>query len=184
MTAPNRTDVVILALTAAEPRSGYDVRQAVEAQLSHFWSESVGNIYPRLKRLHADGLLTKETQRQDGRPDRHVYAVTRAGRSALEFWFGEAIEPPPARNELLLKLFFGRLAPPDTLVGQVTAFRASRQATLDQLEAVDTLLRDEAGGHEDLRYWLMTVRAGIRAARAAVAWADEVLPLLEREEAT
>lgn len=179
---PNRTDVALLALIAAEPRSGYDISQAVDRQLSHFWNESFGNIYPRLKRLHESGLLTRDTQRQEGHPERHVYTITDEGREALHSWFHDAIQPQPPRNELLLKLFFGRLSPPGVLTAQLEKYRAQRAATLAQLEAIRDMLRERARSHPDLRWWLMTVGAGIHAARAAVEWADETLATLEKPE--
>jgi len=179
----NRTDIAILALVAAEPRSGYDIRRAVQEQLSHFWNESVGNIYPRLRRLHEHQLLTKRTIAQTDRPDRHEYAITDRGRAALSRWFEDEIQVQPPRNELLLKLFFGRLTSPSVLVQQVAAYRAQRAATKAQLEGVRQMLEAEAAGQPHLRYWLITLRAGIVAAEAAVKWADETIVDLESDEA-
>lgn len=179
MSTSNRTDVALLGLLASEPRSGYDIKKAIEEQLSHFWSESVGNIYPRLKRLHERGLLTKEVHTQQGRPDRSVYALTDAGHEALRGWFSQPTRPTPPRQELLLKVAFGRHAPPGVLVEQVRQYRARRAADIGQFEAIHAMLEQEAAGHPDLPYWLITLRAGIRAARAAVAWADDTIPVLE-----
>ena len=57
--------------------------QLIPESIGHFWSESYGQIYPGLKRLAADGLVEKKTERQKGRPDRHLYSLTEEGREEL-----------------------------------------------------------------------------------------------------
>ena len=78
------TPNALLGLLSLEPMSGYDIRQMISRSIGYFWSESYGQIYPGLKRLAADGLVEKKTERRKGSPDRHVYSLTAAGRKQLE----------------------------------------------------------------------------------------------------
>jgi PadR family transcriptional regulator AphA len=57
----NKTEFAILGLLASGPRSGYDIRKEVQDTLSHFWNESIGHIYPMLRRLHGKGLVSRKT---------------------------------------------------------------------------------------------------------------------------
>lgn len=49
----------------------------------HGYRLGPGTMYPLLQRLHADGLLSIETEVVDGK-QRKYYTITRKGRAALE----------------------------------------------------------------------------------------------------
>ena len=95
---------VLLGLLAIESMSGYDLGLNIRASVGHIWNESSGQIYPNLKKLAAGSFVTSKTERQKGKPDRHVYSITQKGRERLAQWL--AVEPQPEipRNELLLKV--------------------------------------------------------------------------------
>ncbi len=60
------------------PMHGYEIIQALSDRFGGTYVPSAGTIYPRLAKLEAEGLVTKET---DGR--KTVYAITEAGRAEL-----------------------------------------------------------------------------------------------------
>jgi len=64
----------------------------------------VTTIYPNLKQLAAEAGDAK-TEKQKGKPDRQIYSITPA-EGHLEKWLAVS-RSRGARNELLLKLFFG-----------------------------------------------------------------------------
>jgi len=57
---------------------GYEIIQALSDRFGGTYVPSAGTIYPRLAKLEAEGLVTKQT---DGR--KTVYAITEAGRAEL-----------------------------------------------------------------------------------------------------
>lgn len=175
---PNRTEYAILGLLAQGPTTGYDLKKLVEERLSHFWNESFGHLYPILARLHRRGWVRKRTRTAKGRPSRNEYSLTEAGRTALREWFWEPLLPLPPRNELLLRIFLGRSAPSGALAQSVAAYRAQRTEDLRTLEYIAKQLATDAADSPDYPQWEMTLRAGILAARAALAWCDETLPKL------
>lgn len=184
--AANRTEFAILGLLADGPRSGYDIRKQVLETLSHFWHESIGHIYPMLRRLHGKGLVTRVTTTSQGRPPRHVYHITEDGLAELTRWLAEPVEPTPPRLEILLKVFFGAHTEPSVLIEHVAKYRVARERTLVALEHAATRLAN----HPDHRrgiYLRLTVSAGMHASRAAIAWCDEAqatLHALASREAT
>ena len=103
----NRTRFAILGMLMSGPRSGYDLKKDFEEQISHFWSESLGQIYPALQRLHDEKLVSVSTTRRKGRPERKVYRITKRGENEFREWLKQPATPIHWRNELLLKVFFG-----------------------------------------------------------------------------
>lgn len=170
----SRTQYAILGLLASGPRSGYDIRKEVAERIAHFWNESIGHLYPVLHRLLEGGLVTRTSEAGRNRPTKHVYAITDAGRRELDRWLREPVVPAPPRLEILLKTYFGAHTSPEVLTAHVEAYRAARAEQLATLEAAHETL-SAGSGDDDARYLRMTVRAGVLAARAAVAWCDEVL---------
>jgi DNA-binding PadR family transcriptional regulator len=96
--------------------SGYEIKKSFEeGPLAHFQEASFGAIYPALTRLAEDGLVICRAQPQDKRPDKKLYAITEAGRTALQ----SALHRPPSddevRSDFLFVLFFAHLLPTATL---------------------------------------------------------------------
>ena len=101
---------LLLGLLDLEDQSGYDLKQTIEQSVGHFWREGYGQIYPALEQLEQAGLVESHVERQSGRPDRKVYTLLEMGRERLREWLKEPARDEVPRNELLLKLFFGRPA--------------------------------------------------------------------------
>jgi PadR family transcriptional regulator AphA len=169
----------LLGILSRGPHSGYDIKRAIEESTAHFWSESFGQIYPNLKGLEHAGLATSETQRQEGRPDRKVYAITRQGREALEAWLGEPARFAPPRNETLLKLFFGRHVGPKEMARHLETYRSRYRQDLETYEGIERWLETDFPDHPDLPYWLMTLSHGRHLAEARLRWCDETLDTLD-----
>ncbi|MGI8460269.1 MAG: helix-turn-helix transcriptional regulator [Solirubrobacterales bacterium] len=107
--ALSNTAYVILGFLDAEPRSGYEIKQAVDNTTRFFWAASYGQIYPELRRLRDEGLVESERDDTGGRK-RKVHRITEAGRRALREWLAEPALATELRDEKLLKLFFSTSA--------------------------------------------------------------------------
>jgi len=171
---------VLLGLLTIEPMSGYDLGQAIRNSVGFFWNESYGQIYPNLKRLASEGLVGCKTERQRGRPDRHIYSITKKGRERLAAWL--AVEPQAEipRNELLLKLFFGAQVPAEILIGYVEAMAERERGLLLKF----TQAGDEAIASNpqvpDAPFWKMAARFGQLELKAHLRWAEETLVELNK----
>jgi hypothetical protein len=85
----------------------------------------------------------------------------------------------PPRNGTLLRLFFGGLLGIDEC-RQILA--DARERAVEQLAVLTPIrqgLEAEIARDPDARFRLITVLAGQHSARAAIAWADESLALLD-----
>jgi DNA-binding PadR family transcriptional regulator len=90
-----------------------------EGLFSHFIDASYGAIYPALTQMTAEGLLTVRAEEQTGKPDKKVYAITPAGRTALT----RALLVVPAKDkfksEFLFQMLLQRMLPPGVITAAI-----------------------------------------------------------------
>jgi PadR family transcriptional regulator AphA len=175
-----KSKYAILGMLSIEPMSGYDIKKEVEKSISNFWTESYGQIYPVLKNLVAEKLVTKTVESEAGKPDRHVYSLTAKGRKELRRWLLKGFAPKIQRDEFLLKLFFGEEIPPKANIAHVEQFRELQRGLLRKYAAVEKEITREYADNSNAPYWLMTVRYGQHVSRALLQWCDKTLAELDR----
>lgn len=172
-----RTAYVILGMLAIEPnRSGYDIRQAIESSVGHFWGESYGQIYPTLKRLAADGLIVATTTRRQRRQE---YSITPAGHESLREWLALPFQNDPPRNEFLIKLFFGLEASPAVSIGHLQELQRRNESSLKTMLEIQSLAPKFNEGNPHLPYWMLTVGLGIAMTQAALEWGESAIQTLK-----
>jgi DNA-binding PadR family transcriptional regulator len=178
MSKENKTVFAILGLLQHEPLSGYDIKKRLEI-IHYFWDAGFGQIYPTLKELENLGLIYKQTGDRHGRRERKVYAITTAGRKELAKWLKVPAAKENVRYEILLKLFFGSLNPPEVNLNNISEFRFRNQSNLNTLEQFEGELTDLIGQSPDHLYYWLTVRFGQYVYKAYLQWADEAIALLQ-----
>ena len=169
----------MLGLLSLGPQTGYELRKLSDASIQHFWRESYGQIYPSLKELERRGWATRTVEHGNGRPDRQVYALTETGEEALREWVAAPAKPEVPRNELLLKIFFGRRVPAELNLRQITEHRDRFAKELEGYEGTEQWIRTEYSQHPDLPFWLLTLSYGKRYTEAEIAWCDEAAAKLK-----
>jgi DNA-binding PadR family transcriptional regulator len=162
--------------------SGYDMKDFIVQSIGFFWQESYGQIYPALKRLYSEKLVTRKVSGNEGRPDRHVYSITAAGRKKLRVWMGAHTEPERLRHELLLKLFFGPVVPPGIHKQQIEALLEHQIGRLEQFKQVEKGVLKEYENDASYPYWYSTLRFGVLVTQARVKWCRETLARLKTIE--
>jgi PadR family transcriptional regulator AphA len=169
----------LLGMLSIRAMSGYDIKKLIEASISNFWSESYGQIYPMLKRLVAEKLVTRRVKKQKGKPDRHVYSLTSAGRRVLRDWLVQVPNRSVPRNELLLKLFFGEEVPVEASLAHVAGFRALHSELVARYRAIEHEIRTKHSGNANAPFWLLTVRYGRAESEALLRWCDDAAAALD-----
>lgn len=168
---------MILGALSWRPMTGYEIKGLVDKSTRFFWAASYGQIYPELRRLEDEGLVAGESDPQGGRR-RTRYSLTDAGRERLHEWQLAPGAGYELRDEGLLKLFFARALDPHEVREVVRAFRADREAVLEQLEAVARLgvaretgalvLDYGLGFHRWIVEWCLQTEARLAAESGAV----------------
>lgn len=179
----NHTTYAILGILTTECRSGYAIKQMIDQSLNHFWKVSYGQIYPTLKLIVDEGLATVSTSSQESKPGKNEYELTSKGREVLKNWLEEPVEQIPVeRNEILLKLFFGRRQSGEKAVYQLEEYKRkleNRYAAYTGIEQAITNVQEKGA---DTKYWLFTLDYGKRVTKAAIEWCTFTLEELSKEE--
>lgn len=92
--------LAILGLVFLEPLSGYDLRKIFSSTPMGHFSASPGAIYPALRRLEKQGLVSGTTEKKNTLRPRRVYSITRAGRRFLE----STLNQPVKQNDIVWRL--------------------------------------------------------------------------------
>ena len=67
----------ILGLVNREPMTGYDIKKAFEGRaLTSFWHAEHSQIYPELKKLVEEGMLTYDTDIRGEKMEKKLYTIT------------------------------------------------------------------------------------------------------------
>lgn len=133
---PTAVTWAVLGLIALKPRSGYDIKRAVDRTIRHFWAASYGQIYPELRRLEQVGWIVGEDASRGGRT-RTVYRMTDDGQRALQGWLRGRDARIEMRDESLLRLFFSDTAPREHGLGLLAARREGYRQMLEYLRGLD-----------------------------------------------
>jgi DNA-binding PadR family transcriptional regulator len=180
MVAITRTDAAILGMLTVEPMSGYAMKKFCEQSLAHFWHENYGNLYPRLKRLGAAGLVQGRRERRARGPDAIVYALTAAGRRRFRAWLGRPPDAEHLRSEFMLKVFFGAPAGPAVCLSRIDGYERQQRALRDGYRAIERMLRAGLADRPEAPYWLMSLRRGQLLTDARLRWCRECRSRLGR----
>ena len=183
MAKTGTTQFAILGILMHGPSSGYEIAKFCREVLNSFWSESYGQIYPRLKQLEDQGLVKKKDDPESKRK-KAIYSITAKGRKAVSRWAATPSQPQPVRNEMLLKVFFGADLPIEHSTTQISGFLTTQARALGCLKSVEKELADEELGDRQRMHWRMTIRMGIHVIQARIKWAKESLEELSQFETT
>lgn len=178
----NRTQYAILGMLTLEPMSGYDFLKAAKQCLGFFWQESYGQIYPTLKNMHEKGYLTQSRVKSDGKPDRHVYSITKKGKEAFSRWLDQQTRFESKKNELLLKLFFGGKTDHNEQIRELESIKETNKQLLTELRDIEDWHLENYGHHELTPYWLVTIRFGIHRISAMIKWCEESIETLKKAQ--
>lgn len=177
----SKTGYVILGLLKEENLSGYEIKRIVDERLSFFWNESFGQIYPELKRLVSEGLITFC---KDVRPihskQSTKYEITEPGRLELQEWLKAPVEKELIRYEILLKLYFSNSASSATMLEHVKEFQANHLRQQHLFKQFEVQLKQNIDVHSNHNQILMVLSFGQKMWDSYAAWCEETIHLLEQ----
>lgn len=180
MKTENRTRYTVLGMLAIENLSGYEIIKIIKSSTNHFWSESEGQIYPALAKCVKDGLATcKEYSAEKTGRAKKIYSITEKGKKELNAWLKKETHPALIRNELLLKLFFGKNIPIEDNIHHIVHYKKQLESELILYKKIraEIAIKNKKSPH--LKYWLMTVDYGIEISQAELSWCKKSLKNLE-----
>lgn len=130
----------ILGLINRKPITGYDITKEFNNGLVNFWYAKHSQIYPELKRLTDEGLISFETIIQGEKLEKKLYTITDDGKKDLQKWLekDDPLEPTP-KDIFRLKVYFCDEMDNETLLRQ---FKKAHSKHLEKLEYLNNYMKE------------------------------------------
>src|SRR6185312_7922054 len=170
---------ICLGILTRGDATGYEIKKLFDDDgYQHFVEASFGSIYPALNRLTDEGYVSVREESQEKRPDRKVYSITPAGRTAF---IASLLKPLPEdrhRSPFVFAMLFSDLLPSTRVAAMIDAYRTQAEAKLAQLNESNTGQKSQgeefANGfgraiYEAMLEFLKTERTKYVAAEAVAA---------------
>ncbi len=144
--------------------TGYDLKRRFGDPVGFFYRVSDGSLYPALKKLARDGLVTQRTDPR-GKRSRTVYAITEAGRAHFLRILREPAQPVFVFDEAQVKIYFAHHDPRSALAHM----RHTHQEDAQRAERLRRLAREmERNGEMVFRTALIEIGCAVAQAKARV----------------
>jgi len=183
MAKKGKTKYVLLGLIADGPKTGYEIKQTIERSIGYFWQESYGQIYPVLHFLLKENYITSKSISQKGKPDKIIYSITKSGIRHLEEWLTSSVDIAPHRNELLLRVFFGRISriPHNIsmLENHIEMCTKLYKTFVDLKKIIKENCVIDSGPIENSTYSMLTLEYGIMSFHMEIEWAKKSIKQLK-----
>ena len=162
----------ILGLLDQEPHYGYEIKQKFEHMMGALWPVSYGQLYPTLRKLAEDNLVTMKTVQGKKAVEKNVYSITDEGSALFKKWLHNDNKKVQIsiKDEFTLSLFF---------LDQIDAFDAESILTtkLNELREKHRKYSDEYDRYTEHtpQYKKALTRKMLLHLEAEQKWIEELL---------
>jgi PadR family transcriptional regulator, regulatory protein AphA len=126
---------ICLGILTRSDATGYEIKKRFEEGGFQYAAEaSFGSIYPALSRLTEEGLVSVREEVQEKRPDRKVYSITQAGRSAFLAALMRPLGEDRTRSPFVFAMLFCDLLPEARVRGLMETYIAQTEQRIVQLQ--------------------------------------------------
>ena len=176
-------DFAVLGLLNEAPMHGYELRKQLGTRLGGFRAFSYGSLYPALRRLVREGLITEEDP-QPGpgevwsrRSRRRVYRLTADGKERFVEMLGDAGPQTWEDDGFGIHLTFFSRTPAET---RIRILEGRRRRVEERREARRSAL--SRTGEQIDRYTVELHRQGLDASEREVRWLNELIATERAEQ--
>src|ERR1700733_3314024 len=125
---------ICLGILTRGDATGYEIKKLFDDDgYQHFVEASFGSIYPALSRLTEQGYVSVREESQEKRPDRKVYSITPAGRTAFVASLLKPLPEDRHRSPFVFAMLFADLLPEARVSGMVDAYISQVEQKLAHL---------------------------------------------------
>ncbi|MFK8012265.1 MAG: PadR family transcriptional regulator [Marinicellaceae bacterium] len=167
-----------------EPKSGYDVKKIFDQVFSNFWAAELSQIYPQLKKLAAQNLLTVSEVESEKGPNKKIYQTTDSGKQELVLWLTKGPVTNTEKLAYLAQTFFldalennqQRLKFLEDLLEHMKIWHNTLVTIQNDMKQEFT---DYPHGLPDEEFYPnLTLMLGVKKVGANVEWVEESIVLL------
>ena len=183
----------LLALLVVEPMTGYDLSKQFQSSVAHVWHAPNSQIYPELRRMEKDDLITgaEITWGQLGK--KTEYRITDAGRDAFRTWMNSDLQYSRERDPAHLRAAYLEWATPDAARAQMLThldvYRSRRAEWAEKIDEINNgtsamlskrLAHSPAEEHHRIKaFKRYTYEGMIARADQEISWAERGLALID-----
>lgn len=175
----NKSQYALLGFLSKRDQSGYDLLRIFERIGPFYWTESNAQVYPMLKKLEQQLMVSSVVDSTSGARQRRIYSITDKGREHLQKWLNEPISAPNYREEICLRMAFGQFQSPQLLHSQLDEFASQLEAQRAGLDQARAYYQSAHAGRADQRYLLLNMDYAEGILRAKLQWCEQVKGVLE-----
>ncbi len=179
MPKENKTKYAVLGFLSMQPASGYEIKKMMAETTGHFWREGDSAIYPILKLLLDQKMVTCQADDQESNRPKKIYTITNKGLDALKHWLLADTEPYQSRNEFMLKVYFGWNVDREATLEHIKKIKSDTLKAVKKFNEIQTRFENPKKMKSDKLHRFLTLRAGIVLSEASLEWCDEAIQLLE-----
>jgi PadR family transcriptional regulator AphA len=183
----------LLALLTVEPMTGYDLAKRFESSVAFVWHAPDSQIYPELRKMAKEGLLTAEEISWGPNGKKTQYRITIEGRAAFKQWMNTPLEYARERDPVHLKAAYLEWAEPSMAKQHMQAHIEYHRMRRGQWADMIAGLRDgtnemlskrlAAAAPQDhrriLEYKIFTYQGLIARAETEIEWGLRGLELID-----
>lgn len=160
-------EYVIEGLLMQNDMSGYDMKQNIDSV--KYFNASYGSIYPTLKKMETEGLITSKEIVEGGKYKK-IYSINDEGREKFLEWLQKPIDIIRSDNEHLVKMSFYKYLPKEKLKDLIPELIINVSAMIRRLEVFKAKLEKDM---DEFQIW--TVIFGIDYYRFLKKWYQRFL---------
>ena len=162
--------------------SGYDLAKAFDYSVGYFWNASHSQIYPELKKMEKEGLLSSQKVEQEDRPSKKLYIATEKGREEFLSWMKEPTKLAITRDPFLIKTFFIDRLDSQEAIELIDEQIGLLRELLDEYKNLRiniTKALSELDNPFNLQIKLLTLDSGIMHTETEIKWCEKTKKALK-----
>ncbi len=163
---------IILGMLLEKSLTGYNLKKLIEDGIGIFYKASYGSLYPALKKLSSQGLVTI-TEQPHGNRRRIFYHITEEGRNDFYKWLSEPIDIYEGTNSHLSRVYFFDKLPLEIREQKLMEYEINNKNYLQKLESLEKEF-DKMENKDCFYYKLSTLYYGICVTQKTIQWCSHI----------
>jgi DNA-binding PadR family transcriptional regulator len=140
---------VIKGLLLQNDMSGYDIKQNISDV--KFFKASYGSIYPCLKKMELERLITVREIIEGGRYKK-IYSLSADGKDQFFDWLHTPCDVMKSDSDHLVKLFFYQYLPNEKAKDLIAVFLKRLDMLIHRLELTESLLSKDLNTYQNATF--------------------------------
>ncbi len=170
-------------MLSVHPMYGYEIKKNFDRSIAYQWNANDGQIYPELKKMEKEALITSRIIQQKSKPNKKVYTLTLKGKRFLDEWLQTPTKEIFVKDEFRLKLFFFHRISPSKRIELLTQEKKVTEEVISYGKDVIKKYRQiELSSNPQALKWQIQVAVGtVREYETHLSWLEEMINVCKEE---